>query len=398
MSWKETCIMEERMKFVIDSEAGDVSFAELCRWYGISRRVGYKWLERYRCEGIEGLEDRSRAPHHCPHSMVAWVETRLMEVKGRYPTWGPRKVRAWLMRHHGETVWPASSTIGDLFARRGLVVRRKRRHRSPPRGAPFAACGAANDTWCADFKGWFRTGDGARCEPFTLSDAHSRYLLRCQAVTCIDTEHVWPIMEAALREFGLPVALRTDNGPPFASVGAGGLAPFSVNLIKAGVRPERIDPGKPSQNGRHERMHGTLQAETAAPPAQTLRAQGLRFDAFRRVYNEERPHEALDMDVPNDHYAPSPRRYSGRLESPDYPADHEVRRVKRSGEISWRNQHAYISQTLTGEPVGLVQVEDGVWTVSFGPVVLGTIGHDGKFKRPAAGSRSRSGTTTNAGN
>ena len=394
MPWEETCIVEQRLKFVLAHEESEETVSELCRFSGISRKTGYKWLARYRESGLDGVRDRSRAPHHCPHAMPAAVEAAVLAVKGRHPSWGARKVRAWLMRHDGERVWPAASTIGDLFQRRGLVVARRRRHRVPPRTAPFAACGAANDTWCADFKGWFFTGDGRRCEPFTLSDAHSRYLLRCQAVPATDVIHVWPILDAAFREFGLPGALRSDNGPPFASVAAGGLAPLSVLLIKAGVVPERIDPGKPQQNGRHERMHGTLKAETATPPARSLRAQARRFDAFLRVYNTERPHEALGMDVPDDHYTPSPRPYGGRLQSPHYPDHHEVRRVRRSGEIKWCNSHVYISQTLAGEPVGLVESDDGLWTVSFGPVILGTIAHDGKLKRPGPGSRSRSRSTT----
>ncbi len=396
MPWKETCIMEQRVKFVIDYEESEESVSELCRWYGISRKTGHKWLARYRGSGIDGLGDRSRAPHHCPHAMAVVIEDAVLAVKRRHPSWGPRKVRAWLMRHDAERAWPAASTIGDLFRRRGLVVARRRRHRVPPRTAPFAACGAAKDVWCADFKGWFRTGDGRRCEPFTLSDAHSRYLLRCQAVPCIDVDHVWPLIEAAFREFGLPGALRSDNGPPFASVAAGGLSRLSVKLIKAGVVPERIDPGKPQQNGRHERLHGTLKAETATPPAASLRAQARRFDAFRRVYNEERPHEALEMDVPNDHYTPSPRGYSGRLESPHYADDHEVRRVRHNGEIKWCNGYIYISQTLAGEPVGLVESGDAMWTVSFGPIVLGTIGREAKLKRPGPGSRSRPGSGKSA--
>ena len=394
MAWRETCAMEERMKFVMDHCREEVSFAELCRWYAISRKTGYKWLERYRTSGAEGLKDLSRAPHRCPHAMTAEHAEAVLAVKRRYPRWGPRKVRAWLERHRAGRDWPAASTIGDLFRRQGLVVARRRRHRAAPRTAPFAACGAPNDVWCADFKGWFRTADGARCEPFTLSDAHSRYLLRCQAVPRNDAVHVWPILDAALREFGLPRALRSDNGPPFASVAPGGLAPLSVLLIKAGVVPERIDPGKPSQNGRHERLHGTLKAETAAPPARSLRAQGERFAAFQRIYNEERPHEALGQTPPGDHYTPSPRGYSGRLESPGYPDDFEVRRVKRSGEIGWRGTHVHVGQSLAGEPVGLNQSEDGVWAVSFGPIGLGVIGHDGKLRRPRSRSRSRPGAGT----
>ena len=392
MPWRETCLMEERLKLVISCREGDASVAELCRRYGVSRKSGYKWLGRYGAEGVAGLADRSRAPHRVAHAMPVEVAAVVLAVRRAHPTWGARKVRAWLERRHADRRWPAASTIGDLLRREGLTVPRRKRHRAPPRSRPFAACGSPNDVWTVDFKGWFCTGDNRRCEPFTLSDAYSRYLLRCQAVARTDGAHAWPIFDAAFREFGLPRAVRSDNGPPFASTGAGGLSRLSVKLVKAGIVPERIDPGKPAQNGRHERMHLTLKQDTASPPASTLRGQARRFEAFRRVYNEERPHEALGMDVPNDHYAPSPRRYSGRLREPDYGDDDAVRRVRTSGEIKWRGALVYISQALAGEPVGLTESGDGIWTVSFGPVVLGVIRQDGKLKPPGPGSRSRTGS------
>ncbi|WP_245327024.1 helix-turn-helix domain-containing protein, partial [Bradyrhizobium sacchari] len=250
--------MDERMRFVLAAEKGEESFAALCRRFNVSRRVGYKWLGRYEEEGLAGLLDRSRAPRHHPQAIAPEIAERCLEVRRAHPTWGPVKVRAYLERAAPKTEWPVASTIGELFDREGLTVRRKLRRRSPPSSAPFAACEAANDVWCIDFKGWFLTGDGDRCEPLTITDAHSRYLLRCQALPRTDTDHVWPVLDAAFREFGLPNFLRSDNGSPFASRGAGGLSRLSVNLIKAGVTPERIAPGKPQQNGRHERMHLTL--------------------------------------------------------------------------------------------------------------------------------------------
>jgi len=268
-------------------------------------------------------------------------------VRQEHPSGGHVKVKAWLERRVPGTKWPAASTIGDLFDREGLTVKRRLRRRSPS-SAPFAECTGANDVWCMDFKGWFLTGDGARCEPLTLEDAHSRYFLRCQAMGRTDTEHVWPVLEAAFREFGLPHRLRSDNGSPFASTGAGGLSRLSVKVIKAGVVPERIAPGKPQQNGRLERLHLTLLQETADPPAWSLRGQSARFRSFQVVYNEERPHAALGNDTPAQHYATSPRRFDGVLREPNYRPDHQVRRVRHNGEIRWRNSMIYISGALIG--------------------------------------------------
>jgi|ETN02SMinimDraft_2_1059926.scaffolds.fasta_scaffold31812_1 transposase InsO family protein len=388
MVWKETCAVDERMRFVKAVDAGEEAVSVLCRRFGISRRVGYKWLARYRALGVSGLEDLSRAPHHHPHAVSASIAEQCVAVRRAHPTWGPVKVRVWLERSAPDVSWPAASTIGALFDREGLTVKRRLRRRGPPASAPFAACEAANDIWCIDFKGWFLTGDGSRCEPLTLTDGHSRYLLRCQAVAAGDTEHVWPILDAAFREYGLPLAMRSDNGPPFASVGAGGLSRLAVRVIKAGVVPERIAPGKPQQNGRHERFHLTLLQDTASPPATSLRRQLQRFRAFQRVYNHDRPHQALDNATPGDHYTPSPRRWDGVLRAPEAGDDDELRRVRRNGEIRWRGNTVYITQALAGEPVALAEGDDGAWTVSYGPVMLGHIDHRGeRMKRPKRPAR-----------
>lgn len=389
MGWMETCAVSERMRFVMAVEEQEEAFAAMCRQFGVSRKTGYKWLARYRAEGVAGLVDHSRAPLHHPHAIAAEVAERCLAVRRAHPTWGPVKVRDWLERRVPEIAWPALSTIGALFDREGLTIKRRLRRRSPPSSAPFAHCGGANDVWCIDFKGWFLTGDGKRCEPLTLSDAHSRYLLRCQAMARTDTAHVWPVLDAALREFGLPKALRSDNGSPFASCGAGGLSKLSVKLIKAGVVPERIAPGKPQQNGRLERLHLTLLQDTANPPARSLREQLERLRSFQRVYNEERPHQALGNDTPAQHYAVSPRRFDGILREPHYGSDHIVRRVRRNGEIKWQGGTIYISGALVGEPVGLLEEKDGGWTASYGPITLGVIDHRGdrlrKYKRRARG-------------
>lgn len=382
MGWKETCAVDERMRFVLAIEAGDEPVAAVCRRFGVSRKSGYKWLERYRSEGLAGLADRSRAPRHHGCAVSAEAAERCLSVRRAHPTWGPLKVRAFLVRRAPELAWPAASTIGVLFDREGLTVKRRLRRRVPP-GAPFGACGSANDTWCMDFKGWFLTGDGARCEPWTLQDAHSRYLLRCQALPRTDGAHVWPVLEAAFREFGLPLRLRSDNGAPFASGGAGGLSRLSIKIIKAGVTPERIRPGKPQQNGRLERLHLTLLQDTASPPARSLREQLERFRAFRRSYNEERPHQALADATPAEHFAASPRRFDGVLREPEYPGADAVRRVRSNGEIKWGGRLVYVNEALAGEPVGLFEDEDGRVEVIFGPVLLGVVTPgDDRLKRP----------------
>jgi putative transposase len=389
MPWRETCVMDERMAFIVDVQRGEASVAELCRRYGISRKSGYKWLARYTAGGVEALTDQSRAPHHHPNAVDARVEAAVLAVRHRHPTWGPKKIRAWLGQHRGDLSCPAESTIGVLLARQGLVRSRRKRRSVPPSGAALSACQAPNAVWGVDFKGWFVLGDGTRCEPLSLSDLTTRYVLRLQAVERPDTAHVWPLFEAAFREFGLPQVMRSDNGPPFASAGAGGLSRLAVRLIKVGVRPERIDPGKPQQNGRQERLHRTVQEETASPPAYDRRGQQRRFDDFRRVFNEERPHEALGQTPPAAHYRPAPRAYSGREREPEYASGHEVRRVRQNGEIKWRGALVFLSEALVGEPVGLVESEtDGRWRVSYGPIELGTLDPNGKFTK--AGARSRS--------
>jgi putative transposase len=356
--------------------------SELCRRYGVSRKSGYQVLARWRAEGAAGLMQRSHAPHRCPHAMSAQTRAAVLGVRRWRPTWGPKKIKAHLERIEPTLEWPAASTIGGVLDEAGLVVPRRRRRHAAPRTAPFAACLEANDTWSMDFKGWFRTGDGARCDPLTVQDQASRYLIRVVAVDRPDGDHVWPVLAAAFRELGLPKAIRSDNGAPFASGGAGGLSGLSVRLIKAGVMPERTDPAAPGQNGRLERLHLTLKQDTASPPAASVAAQARRFRSFVRVYNEERPHEALGMAVPASVYAPSARNWNGRLASPEYAAGVEVRRVRTNGDIKWNGGRVFVSSALVGEPVGLTEVADGVWQVRYGPAQLGSIDIKGRL-RPA---------------
>ena len=313
MPWSETCAMDERMRFVVAASEDDAVMSELCAEFGISRQTGYKVLARYREEGVEGLKERSRAPLSHGRAREEAVVEAVLALRERHPTWGPKKLRKKLGERLPGVEPPARSTIGDWLRKEGLTSPRRPRRRCPPFTSPFLAADGPNAVWCADFKGWFLTGDRRRCDPLTISDAMSRYLLRCQALDRPDGAHARPVFEAAFCEFGLPLAIRSDNGPPFASIGAGGLSRLSVWWIKLGVKPERIEPGKPQQNGRHERMHRTLKAETADPPAASLAEQQRRFDAFRVIYNDERPHEALDFETPSALYRASPARLPLRL-------------------------------------------------------------------------------------
>lgn len=386
MGWKETCAMEERFKFIEEYRGEDWSFAELCRRYGVSRKTGYKWVERYRASGLEGLRDRSRAPHHHPNEVVAEVADAVQELRRQHPQWGPEKLRVRLEREAPEIAWPAASTMGELLKRAGLTVARKRRKRATPSESPLSHAVGANRVWCADFKGWFRCGDGSRCDPFTLTDGYSRYLLRCQAVMGLDERSVRGVMEVAFREYGLPEAIRTDNGEPFASVGAGGLSRLSVWWIKLGIRPERIPPGRPQHNGRHERMHRTLKEATARPPAANLRAQQKTFDRFREEYNWERPHQAIGMRTPGEYYECSARSYPMHLAEPEYADEWEVRCVRECGRMRWCNAGVFVSKVLGGERIGLEPVGDGYWRLWYFNYALGIFDErKGVVKKPKRG-------------
>jgi transposase InsO family protein len=369
--WKETVAMEERMRFVMACQAEEESMAQLCRVYGISRRVGYKWRARYLQRGVAGLQDRSKAPRAHPNAVPERLHDRIVQLRGEHPRWGPRKLRVLLEREAEESI-PACSTIGEILKRQGLSVPR-RRVRHAPAGAPLGGCTAANRVWCADFKGWFRTGDGARCDPLTISDGYSRYLLRCQAIRQTGAEAVKRVFEATFRQYGLPEAIRTDNGCPFASVGAAGLSQLSVWWVRLGIDLQRIEPGKPQQNGRHERMHLTLKQETALPPAASIRRQQDRFDGFRREFNEQRPHEALSMNTPASFYEPSPRGYPERLEELAYPREYELRKVAERGQFRWKRWRVMIGKALDGEVIGLEALTQRYWRAWFGPVPLGIL-------------------------
>jgi len=386
MPFQETRALDEAVRFVTACLAGEEAMSELCRGFGISRQWGYELMRRYRAEGWSGLEPRSRAPHHPGRAMAAELADAIVAERMAHPRWGPKKLKALLKRREPETAWPAASSIGDLLRREGLVRPRRRRRTPLPLTQPFAPVTAPNDLWGIDFKGWFRTGDGVRCDPLTLSDADSRFLLVCRSVEPT-IEGVDPVTDAAFHEYGLPLTLRSDNGPPFAGNGAGGLTRLAVKWIKLGIRLERIDPGAPEQNGRHERMHGTLKAETAKPPAATPAAQQTSFDRFRLEYNHLRPHEALGQETPASRYHKSPRRYPARIEEPAYDAEHAVRRVRSNGEIKWGGTLIFVSEALVGEPVGVAETEAGDWIVRFADLPVGLINRYTCKLRPFAPAR-----------
>jgi putative transposase len=369
MPWRKTSVMEERYRFVIEAETYLGTFTELCRHYGISAKTGYKWLERHRIGGVESLKDESRAPRVQAKQLDRETERAIVRLRQQHPTWGPKKLRI-LLSNEGRTA--AQSTIGEILKRNGLSVPRRRRRRATPTEQPFAECDSANQVWCADFKGWFRTGDGSRCDPLTITDGYSRYFLRCHCVQDMTYRWARGVFEAAFREYGLPLAIRTDNGSPFASRGLEGLTRLSVWWLKLGIEPERIEPGKPEQNGRHERMHLTLKKETATPPAETIRGQQKRFDEFRKEYNQERPHEGLGMRTPASLYEASSRIYPARLIDPEYGREYVIRRVGGRGEFRWEGSKIYLCRALVGELIGIRAETDRIWKIYFGKEELAT--------------------------
>jgi transposase InsO family protein len=364
--------MKERLQMVTLYETGKYSVTELARQFKVSRKTAHKWLGRYAKEGTTGLSERSRTPHRHPWTTPEAVVMALVRAKQAHPTWGPAKLFPGLEdAPEIARKWPAVSTRGRILSRYGLVSKRKRRRRTSPWFQPFLGVDQPNSVWCTDFKGWVRTSDGTRCDPLTISDAYSRMLLGCDIIKP-DYTHTRPVFERIFREYGLPLAIRSDNGPPFASIGAGGLSPLSVWWVKIGIMPERIDPGHPEQNGRHERMHRTLKQETMKPPATTPQTQQQAFDCFRKEYNYVRPHEALGQVTPASLYLPSPRPYPERLGDIEYPPFTEVRRVRSNGQIKWRGKLVYLSEALVGEMVGITEDKEG-WLVSFGPIPLGLL-------------------------
>ena len=369
MPWRTATVETERARFVLEAQLSDLAFAELCRRHGISRPTGYKWLQRTEQEGLNGLRNRSRRPHSCPHVTAPEVVQRILDIRKRRG-WGARKIRHVLGKEPSIETAPTVDTIHRILERSGCVEHRKPRRRRTHPGPPLPFPDEPNATWTADFKGEFRTRDGHLCFPLTVQDGYTRFLLECRGMLRLDLQATIRRFCHLFREFGLPQRIRTDNGHPFASNAIGRLSQLSIWWITLGITPELIEPGKPQQNPRHERMHRDLKKETA-PSRSDLRTQQQCFNRFRRIYNFERPHESLAMQTPSTLYRPSPRPYTERPEPIEYPAHFEVRLVSQDSTIRWQSRKVFVSHLLGRQEVGLEQVSDGVWSVYFGPVHLG---------------------------
>ncbi len=368
----ETDARKQRQAFVRDYESGQWSMSELCRRYRVSRPTGYKWLGRFESEGEAGLEERSRAPARCPHRTPASVERKILALRAEYG-WGAKKILQVLERRYPKMQRPARSTVNAILDRHGKLRKNRRRKKWSHPGAASLSTDHPNQVWPADFKGQFKMRNGRYCYPLTVTDHCSRKLLMCRGLHSIRTEGVKPLFRELFREVGLPEAIRTDNGAPFASTGIHGLCELNVWWMKLGILHQRIRPSSPQQNGQHERMHKDLKREATRPPGANLNVQQRMLEAFRRRYNEERPHEALGGAFPEERYEPSPRPYPSRLSPPEYPAQMEVRRVSRAGTFRLKAKQPFLSNALADEYIGLEEIGDGIWSIVYYETILGRI-------------------------
>lgn len=382
MPWRVPTVQDERMRFVSQCIQGAWPVSAVCRAFGISRKTGYKYLARFHAGGWAALVDRSRAPHRQPHAIATAMRERVLTARRAHPSWGPRKLLPYLARRHPGHVWPAPSTVSALLHAAGLVPPRRRRRYVPLLATALRTPTEPNALWTADFKGWFRARNGARCDPLTVVDGASRFLLGCELLAHLDFVHVQAAFVRVFRTYGLPLALRTDNGAPFASTALGGLTRLAVWWLKLGIALERTRPGNPGGNARHERLHLTLQQTMASTPRATWAAQQRACGAFRDEYNHERPHAALANCTPADCYHPSPRSYPTRLTSPTYDTDCEVRVVYPKGYVRWHGHELFVSEALAGEPIGLRQLAAPHWVVHYGAMQLGLVdAHTGRLLR-----------------
>lgn len=373
MPWPETCPLEQRIEFIGDYELGLYTMLELCKRYGVSRKTGYKWRDRYNEEGLAGLEDRSHAPHSCPHRIDPKLAALLCQTRRDHPKWGPEKIMDYLRKRHRVRSWPAISTVSDLFVREGLVKRRRRRRPVTHPGVVPIHTTEPNDLWTVDFKGQFATRDGIYCYPLTIADQHTRFLIACHGLPSTKGVGARRVMERAFREYGLPLAIRTDNGSPFATRGIHGLSQLNVWWLRLGIQHQRIRPASPQENACHERMHKTLKYETARKPKTNAAAQQRIFNAFRTEYNFIRPHKALGGDCPGEHYRASPRPFPAKLPPLEYPDHFKVKRVTNAGTFRFKHKLLFIANALKQQYIGLEEVEDGIWSIFLGNVLIARI-------------------------
>ena len=373
MPWSQTSPMDQKTQFIADYLRDLLSVTELCDLYGISRKTAYKWIERYIRLGPAGLEEHSRRPHHSPNATAPDIVEAFVQARLRHPSWGAKKLLPLVQKRFVHAQLPHRSTVCDILSRNGLVPKQRKRRRIGHPGRPNREILAPNDTWCADFKGQFKTGDGLYCYPLTVTDGFSRFLLGCQGLHSTAVAGAKPVFTRLFKEYGLPQRIRTDNGVPFATHTLARLSSLSAWWIKLGVLPELIEPGKPQQNGRHERMHRTLKAEATRPPAGNLAAQQRRFNRFCHEFNYERPHEALDQHTPASVYEYSPRPMPEKIPPLQYPDRFEVRYVSANGGIRWNCEWVNVSIVCAGEYIGLEEIDDGIWNVYFGPLKIGRL-------------------------
>jgi len=365
--------MDQRTQFIADYLREVLSVTELCDLYGIARKTAYKWIDRYLRQGPAGLEERSRRPQRSPNATADEIVAGILDARRRHPSWGGKKLLTLVHKRHPNWDLPHRSTVCDILSRHGMVAKKRNRRRIGHPGKPTSQILAPNDVWSADYKGQFRTGNGIYCYPLTVTDGYSRYLLGCQGLNSTAVTEAKPVFTRLFKEYGLPQRIRTDNGVPFATNTLARLSSLSAWWVRLGILPELIEPGKPQQNGRHERMHRTLKAETTRPAAGSLAAQQRKFNTFREEFNNERPHEALDMQTPACLYRPSTREMPEKLPPFEYPDRFELRYVSANGGIRWGRDWINVSTVCIGEYVGLEEIDDGIWNVYFGPLKLGRL-------------------------
>lgn len=373
MPWLETVPVNERNRFLDEYLSRLYSVTELCERHGVSRKTGYKWINRFEAGGRPGLVDQSRAPHSCPHQTEPAVSELLLAARRSHPSWGPSKLIPYLASRHPEVAWPAPSTVSEILLRNGLVTPRRRRRRHLHPGTVPAVAEEPNEIWPVDFKGHFKTRDGVYVYPLTITDLHSRCLLACEGLLSTELEGARRVFEKAFYEFGLPTAIRSDNGTPFASTAFHGLTRLNVWWMRLGIQHQRIPPSSPQHNGAHERMHRTLKYAVCCPPRANLRAQQRAFDRFRVEFNEERPHQALDNATPASLYRASPREYTGKLPPQEYPGHYVVKRVHAGGCFRLRSALVFIATPLEDHLIGLEEIDDGVWSIYLNEFLLGRI-------------------------